>query len=744
MANTLFDVKDLNGDIGFKIVGLDTFDGFINDISNGGDINGDGFDDLVLSAQNQGTNNASKDKFSNYRGAVYTIFGSNNGFDAAVNINNLDESDGFVIQGLNDNDNLGLAVSNTGDINGDGLNDLIIGARASNVANKKRGVAYVVFGSSNGFDATFDLKSLDGSNGFIVYDSKIISDLGRAVSSGGDINGDGFDDFIVSAPSVRLNNNSYGNGAAYVIFGNADFDGTFDIDNLDGSNGFVIRGLNSYDSLGYALSNGGDINGDGFDDLIVGARGVDYTGAAYVIFGNDEGFDANFDLTSLNGSNGFAIATSGNEFIGLGETVSNGGDINNDGFDDFVISAPNRGVDGSFGFEGAAYVAFGNSKGFNATVNLDRLDGSNGFIIPGSRDFEGVGAVNDGGDINGDGFDDLVVGSSRATFVIFGNDSSFKASFDLNKVNSSNGLVVSGASRYGSVISNKGDINGDNLDDLIVNGSIGNNSNAYVIFGFQPLNLTGSPRNDILNGGIGNDVISGLAGNDRINGLYGDDKLSGGSGNDTLNGSAGKDTLVGETGKDLLLGDNDNDLIYGGSGNDTLNGSNGSDRLLGNLNSDRLYSGNGNDTLNGGAGNDTLVAGNGSDLLIGGNGSDRLIGVASNGNLGTGEKDTITGGIGSDIFVLGNKSGVFYDDGNSFSAGDVDYVRLKDFNSLQDKIQLSGFVGEYLLDFLPGSGDSLDAKLFYVPQVAAGSEVIAVIENVDADLSLADSAFNFV
>ena len=90
------------------------------------------------------------------------------------------------------------------------------------------------------------------------------------------------------------------------------FGPTFNLSALNGSNGFAINGLAAYDYLGYSVSNAGDVNGDGFDDLIIGANGADPNGIngagqSYVVFGSNSGFGADLNLSALNGSNGFAI-----------------------------------------------------------------------------------------------------------------------------------------------------------------------------------------------------------------------------------------------------------------------------------------------------------------------------------------------------------------------------------------------------------------------------------------------------
>jgi hypothetical protein len=155
------------------------------------------------------------------------------------------------------------------------------------------GSSYVVFGRTGGFDAAINLSALDGSNGFRLDGATERDESGSAVAAAGDINGDGIDDLIVGAYRADPNGLTYA-GSSYVVFGRTGgFDAAVNLSTLDGSNGFRLDGVAAYDYSGLAVSAAGDINGDGIDDLIIGAYGADpngvsNAGSSYVVFGARE------------------------------------------------------------------------------------------------------------------------------------------------------------------------------------------------------------------------------------------------------------------------------------------------------------------------------------------------------------------------------------------------------------------------------------------------------------------------
>jgi len=358
----------LDGSNGFRIF-IDN--GMYTDVAgralSTGDVNGDGFDDVIVGAWlGDGDDDDHDDS-----GEAYVVFGMAGGFSASVDLAALDGSVGVRFIVNEDDYNAGRSVSLIGDVNGDGMNDFVIGAPG---ADYDTGAAYVVFGQET-WPATVDLRDLDGSDGLRIDGVAAEGVAGQAVSTAGDVNGDGFDDIIIGAP---FTGGFYDrDGEAFVVFGGDSLGASIDLGTLDGDDGFAVTPVGDYDTLGFSVGGGDDVNGDGFDDIIVGAPRIPYgygdsaPGEAYVIFGKATGFASSIDLDGLGISDGLTLQGIADDDR-AGYAVDIAGDVNGDGFDDLIIGAQNANA-----YAGEAYVVFGNN--FTGAVTHAGDDGDNDF-----------------------------------------------------------------------------------------------------------------------------------------------------------------------------------------------------------------------------------------------------------------------------------------------------------------------------------------------------------------------------
>ncbi len=575
---TAIDLANL-GSAGTTIFGAVQFNNSGYSVSDAGDMNGDGFDDLIV-----GTPRAAG------AGETYVIYGSNP-MPTTFDLANLGAA-GIKISGVdnaNGGDHSGCSVSSAGDVNGDGFDDILIGAfLADSLGNSSvnAGESYLVFGS-DALPQAIELSSL-GSMGVTFFGAAADERSGQSVSGAGDINGDGFDDIVIGAP---YGGSSRGyKGSSYLVFGRASLPESILLGSFSASFSMTrITRLDASDALGSSVSGAGDVNGDGYDDLLIGARtgssldGERFTsGYTYVILGRSD-LPHLITLDIDDGINpvlrGADISIVGADaFDWSGWSVSGAGDVNGDGFDDLLIGAPladaanNNKIDA-----GESYLIFGRAVP-TAVIDLASL-GSSGIRIFGAHagDYSGF-SVSGAGDMNGDGFDDLLIGAAHAdelneskidigkSYIVFGG-SSLAAAIDLGTLAAS-GITMSGgdAGGYaGRSVSGAGDVNGDGFGDVIlgakngdgVNGTRPESGESYLIFGGN------SFTNSVTHAGtVAADILTGSNAANRMNG---------GAGNDTLVGNGGMDVIYGGQGDDVLtIADVTFLRIEGGNGSDTL------------------------------------------------------------------------------------------------------------------------------------------------------------------------------
>ncbi|MCH7958627.1 MAG: FG-GAP repeat protein [Candidatus Hydrogenedentes bacterium] len=439
-----------NGTGGFVINGIDKRDRSGYSVSGAGDVNGDGLDDLIVSAPFARAGHAK------WAGETYVVFGKANGTAVELSSIAMDaNTDGFVINGIGYSHHAGLSVSGAGDVNGDGLDDIIIGAPHANADDGKwTGESYVVFGKPSG--TVVELSNIRRSSdpgGFVINGVRERTGSGIDVSGAGDLNGDGLDDLVLVA--IWIDGDIYTHSAeSYVVFGKAS--GTAvnlsDVALDNNTGGFIIKGINADWPWGVSVSNAGDVNGDGLGDLIFGVpANTDHSGRCYVVFGKASG-TAVYLSDSVRESRNYgmwtyttqetSIATGIGGFVingidgslATGASVSGAGDVNGDGLDDLIVGVAGHGHStkfnqwthsGNWRDAGESYVVFGKSN--TAAVELSKIASTvGGFRISGIPEVYKSGiSVSGAGDVNGDGLDDLIVGDSvmsesgLSCFVVF-------------------------------------------------------------------------------------------------------------------------------------------------------------------------------------------------------------------------------------------------------------------------------------------------------------------------------------
>ena len=471
-------------------------------------------------------------------GVDFNLGNMNFGPDEDLNLSNSGRRDGYYVnaasfQGFTDLGFLGASVAPAGDVDGDGVDDIIIGAPGVRHV-------YVLFGSSD-YDSSArrrrlqskyppwaDQKSNVGTfelainaleeNAFMILrendNDQEDSAFGSQVMTAGDVNGDGFDDILIGASGDGLSASSVSQGRVYVFFGGdrttLTGHGAWDLTSSEHfpiERGFRIEGDANFRGVGQSISGGFDLNDDGFDDFLIGVETdskhghVDDVGEAVLVYGTNE-FDRSIlplrNLASKGGSmnpRGVILALKNKDGAGkkalLGLEMAALDDVNGDGHDDIAVGAP------QYGDGGAAFVIFGGIQ-YHGTLFLDEMDGSDGFGILGATKGDLCGGdVKKAGDFNGDGYGDIIVGAAGfehrrgAAYIVLGRkhfgptaraDISFR------------GDVAKDMAGYS--VSSAGDVDGDGLDDVLI-GAFTSSPQAREMAGTVYCVLGGSKKKGI-------------------------------------------------------------------------------------------------------------------------------------------------------------------------------------------------------------------------------------------------------
>ena len=411
-------------------------------VSSAGDANGDGWLDLIIAAPRADIAGRSNS------GAAYFVFGSEDGFPAVTsfttapaNVVTLYGAPGSLIN----------PVAGIGDVNGDGFDDIAAGSWST---------LYIVFGS-DGLPGTIDLTSLDGTNGV-----RLSTSGGEATASAaGDVNGDGRDDVVIGSPYASPGGRQRA-GSTAVLFGRSTFAADIDLATLSAPDGLRLDGEAAEDHLGVSVSGGGDVNGDGIADILIGASGVDpdgriAAGSVFVLFGVNGAMPSMAGPSELDGTTGFRIdGHAAAQELGVGATLI--GDTNGDGRDDLAFKTGRE-----------LGVVFGAESTPSSIVFPLEVDPRIGFRAYAEE--TSIRALA-GGDMDGDGLTDIVIAGRLlngfgAAHVLYGRDATRPSRVDLYLAMSQDTFMVHGAASHdgaGTAAAILDDIDGDSRGDLLL------------------------------------------------------------------------------------------------------------------------------------------------------------------------------------------------------------------------------------------------------------------------------------
>jgi hypothetical protein len=404
------DIKISDGLASFTPAGLETSDLFGTSVTSIGDLDGDGIVDLAVGAIQD------ENATGNEEGAIYILFMYANG--SVKNDTKISKGiAGFYPTNLEADDYFGSSVTGIGDLDGDGIVDLAVGARTDENLGLGDGAVYILFMHPNG-SVKNNTKIADGLSGFSPPNLDNGDEFGNAVANLGDLDGDGVTDLAVGAWSDE-ESATLDQGAIYILFmyPNGSVNSSTKIS--DGLAGFNPSNLDTNDRFGSSITNIGDLDGDGVIDLAVGAHADENStgnaeGAVYILFMNTSGGVKNHTKIAL-GLVGFHPQSLDADDR-FGSSVTLIGDLNRDGINDLAVGAlldENNNISGEVDVSsgGALYILFMNATGGvkNHTKIADGIAGFTPANLDASDNFGySVTAI---GDLNYDGIVDLAVGA---------------------------------------------------------------------------------------------------------------------------------------------------------------------------------------------------------------------------------------------------------------------------------------------------------------------------------------------